>query len=204
MLHLDLLWPIGAHSLHKLSLPPLLLPQLFPSLSYCHLHLHSGPFQWREAFIFAVRHDADTERGCSALEDYALGRAYAIKRSHLRPVQPESHFSHSKPELKSEESVSINHAVQFRRNAFVWERLDPARLKLLLQIEQAPAHRYKTTDSQMNLYQQTCQLLQKINQRLNSRQALLYLWAYACKWACAWMWKCICVHVFSVSEQTVD
>lgn len=44
-----------------------------------------------------------------------------------------------------------------------------------LQIEQAPAHRYKTTDSQMNLYQQTCQLLQKINQRLNSRQALLYL-----------------------------
>lgn len=31
---------------------------------------------------------------------------------------------------KSEDSVSINHAVQFRRNAFVWERLDPARLKL--------------------------------------------------------------------------
>lgn len=52
-----------------------------------------------------------------------------------------------------------------------------------LQIEQAPAHRYKTTDSQMNLYEQTCQLLQKINQRLNSRQALLYLSAYACKWA---------------------
>lgn len=57
MLHLDLLCSVAAHRLHKL-----LLPQLPPYLSYCHLDLHSGPFQWWQAFISAVRQDADMER----------------------------------------------------------------------------------------------------------------------------------------------
>lgn len=76
--------PTGFTNSH---LQPFLPPQLPPYLSDCHLHLHSGPFQWWEAFISAARQDADMERAALLQRTmYLLEHMQA--RGHIWGLQP--------------------------------------------------------------------------------------------------------------------
>lgn len=96
-------------------------------LSYCHLHLHSGPFQWWEAFYLYSEARCRHGEGCSSLEDNGLVRLYASETPHLRPAQlrsllPRPHARSEASELAAYQSTTA----RFSAGAFVSARMGPA------------------------------------------------------------------------------
>lgn len=108
MLHLDLLCSIAAHRLHKLSLPPLLPPQILPYLSFLSLTLTQWAISVVGGFYLCSQAGCRHGEGCSAPEDCVLVKVYASERPHLRPAQPESLFPDPTQDLSPENSLSIN------------------------------------------------------------------------------------------------
>ena len=72
--------------------PPSFPPQLPLDLPYCHLHLHSGPFQWWEAFISAARQDADMERAAVLQRTLHLSE-HMQARVHIWDLNNQKAFS---------------------------------------------------------------------------------------------------------------
>ena len=121
LLHLDSLCSVAAHRLHKLSLPPPLLPPTAPPRSsLLSLTLTQWTISVVGGFYLCSQAGCRHGEGRCAPEDSALVRAYASESPHLRPEQPKSLFPDPTQDLKARVLIEYQlTAARFSGIAFV-------------------------------------------------------------------------------------